>query len=492
MTTMRRICVRRIMAEGGARILIVAACLCAGCTSMMPDRRFDAGFLASRDSTLQGEDRLRAAGPLFEHQQADEELRFTALRPFYAGLDDPRRQWRVRDVLWPVATVRMIENELSWRVLLAYGCDFSSEPGSRYRAALFPIVFVGRDADGEEYFAFFPLGGKINGFLGYDTFRFALFPLYARAAINDVETVWYLWPLFSQTRGSGIFRLRIFPFYGVSETEGQWVKRYVLWPIWTSVRYTYPDEEGGGFLLFPLYGYASVGDKTSWTALPPLFRWASGPTQWDLHCPWPVFQMAGGDVEKLYIWPLWGRRQRGSVRTSFFLWPLGGCVAIDRPNRESRRFVFVPFVYHERTRRLTEEDVTLGSSFYFKLWPLFSYQREDDVSRFRTLALWPLKHTAPIERNLAPLWSLYTRERTADAGMQELLWGLFHQRYGDEGSEGRLFPLFSWRRDGPGGTGPEDGGFGWSFLYGLAGYEREGEQRSLRLFYFLRFGDAGR
>ncbi len=99
----------------------------------------------------------------------------------------------------------------------------------------------------------------------------------------------------------------------------------------------------------------------------------------------------------------------------------------------------------------------------------------------RALALWPLKQTPGIERNWAPLWSLYTRERAGDARDTELLWGIYHHRRTATQRDVSVFPLLRTHRD------DAREARSWSLLYGLAGVEKEGVRRTWRLLYFLKF-----
>ena len=102
------------------------------------------------------------------------------------------------------------------------------------------------------------------------------------------------------------------------------------------------------------------------------------------------------------------------------------------------------------------------ASRYWKLWPLMSWERQGDETLFRFLELWPLRNTAGIERNWAPFWTFYRREKSRETISHNVLWGLYRQSKGDDVRE-------------------------WSLLKGLAAYKRDGSGRSFRLL-FLRLG----
>lgn len=454
--------------------------LAAGCMSVGKNGGYDCGFFVSRDRDLDGSERFRALGPLVEAQKSRQGQGFAAVRPLCCRVTDPESQKRLTEFLWPAGMFKDFKEDRYWRFLPAWGNDYDTRsPGSRSRFNIFPILWSGKSANGEKYFALFPVGGKINEFLGRDKVVFALFPLYGYGRVRDVGTHSVLWPLISWTKGDEVRRLRLFPFYGSSFNKDRWQKRFVMWPLWTSARYLYPDEQGGGFIMFPVYGQANCGDKRTWMVLPPLFRYSVSDDHTELNCPYPFVQYVSGNREKLYLWPLWGKKNYNGVMSSFLLWPIITRQVADRNDSESRRFTILPLLINDSDYSKKEETVTKR---YFKLWPLISYRREGDVKRLRVPDLWMARDVGPVERNFAPLWTLYSRKSVGEARETELLWGLYRNRRG--GSGGRrwsVFPLFSWDR-----TSAKKS-LKWKFLCGLVGYEREGLQKRYNLLYFFRF-----
>jgi hypothetical protein len=121
---------------------------------------------------------------------------------------------------------------------------------------------------------------------------------------------------------------------------------------------------------------------------------------------------------------------------------------------------------------------------YWHCWPLCSYERLGEQTRFRTLMLWPLRHSAPIAREYAPLWTLYTHSAAGQNTDDEVLWGLMRrQRRGAEQSRFSVFPLVEWSRDQRATDQRE-----WNLLKGLVGYERTGTNAQLRLLWRLKLG----
>ena len=95
-----------------------------------------------------------------------------------------------------------------------------------------------------------------------------------------------------------------------------------------------------------------------------------------------------------------------------------------------------------------------------------SWQREGGTSRFRMLEFWPLKNSAPVERNWAPLWTLYKRTNTDGIICKDVLW-------------------FAWHSEREPAVDRKE----WSLLKGLLAYKRDGEKQNLRVLYFMRFGE---
>ncbi len=455
------------------------ACLGAPSAEAMRADPFDAGFLASRHVDANGDVRLKAAGPFFEMAQSTQGWRLAAFRPFFSSVADPERGKARRDYLWPLAASRTIGDEEASRYLIFFSFKHGAkQPDRRYRFWLLPFYFEGRDRQGERYRAIFPLGGTIREFLGRDEVSFVLFPLRSTSRLNDLETGNWLWPFISRTEGEGTARHRVFPLYGRSIREGQYDKRFVLWPFWSDVRYETSGSAGRGFLLFPLYGHMRLENQESWWVLPPFFRYATGARGTRLLAPWPFIQRETGPVEKLYLWPLWGHKKAYNHERTFYLWPIIWDEHTERLGERQDRFMVAPFYVSSASgvsnRPPRERSV--------KLWPLFSYRRVEDRSRFKALDLWPLAESPQVERNWAPFWTLYSSARVAENTDREVLWGLHRdQRRGAESRYWSLFPLWDWRR--------ERGRTSWAVLKGLLGREHGHSNTAWRVLFFFSFGE---
>jgi hypothetical protein len=449
---------------------------------------FDWGFIASRHEDVNGDRCFKAAGPFFQRASSTQDWHMVAVRPLYSSVLDPDNDRRAKDWLWPVATQRRFKNDVQSRYLIFY--HYNHEVGNvrpRYRFWLFPFYFQGRDATGAHYRAVFPLGGSIHEFLGRDEISFILFPIQSKSRLNEVKTSNWLWPLISTTHGDRVERYRVFPFYARSELKDSFKKQAVLWPFWNHVRYDYPGSSGSGFILFPVYGHVKLEDQETWWIVPPFIRYTDGRKMDMLYLPWPFFQrVRSASEDRTYLWPLWGHKRIENVDRQFFLWPLGRVDRRDRGATYSRAFQLIPFYYSSSTRRKPSEGATNVTpkveQVYRKLWPVCSYRREGDQSRFKALELWPFAESSAVERNWSPLWTLYRKDARADRRQCELLWGLYRHHRDEDRRFWSLFPLFTWERDNK-----RDRYRHWSILKGLIGRERDDSHRRWRLLYFMTF-----
>lgn len=470
------------------RICLAAFCLLAY-ARLAGGAELDWGPLLSRDEAPSGEARWRALGPLLEFRTGTNGYRLAAVRPLFSREYDVSQRKTAQDVLWPVWTGKQWHNaatQTQWRCLLlmSWRNDDVQDPGARYSFRVLPFYFQGRDDAGRPYWALFPLGGTIRDFLFYDEVRFWLFPLYGRTRVDDLQGWFALWPVMTRAWNDEVERHRVFPFYGYSKRRDDFEKYFVLWPIWNHARYGYAGASGTGYVLFPLFGRVQLEDQESWMFLPPFFRFSRGAHFNQVYSPWPFIQISRGEVDQTYFWPLWGRKTAKGYEHGFMVWPVCMRTRQFSPRNDRQRSWVLPFVYFTDERQgLPAPETTRRVR---KIWPLFTWHKQNDHSRLRVPTLLPFKDWEAIDRNYAPIWTLYSREATADTMEQEALWGIFRHRRGADGS--RRYALFPLARFA---SRPSAGALEWSFLQGAVGYSRVAGQRRLRLLYFIKLPLGG-
>jgi hypothetical protein len=417
----------------------------------------------------------RALGPFWEWTENKEDYWFAALRPLAGEVYDEVNDEFIREILWPLATRAQKNDRRQQRFLTYLHVDHDvTDPGSASSRWLLPIYFDGQTAEGDTYRACFPLGGKLLDFGSYDEVEFCLFPVYLRVEKGDRTGTSWFWPIFGKVDDPKVRKCRIFPLWGYSETLGQWRDNYLLWPLITWSRPLNDDISGGGFFCMPFGGrlrYAEKDSKRSRDSIAllwPFFSRMKTETGTRWHCPWPFVtierDLTPDDDRKFAIWPLWGQRTDTDETRRFMFWPIawfyGPGTGVETAGaRQSRRLYVLP-VYWAYDYVNTD-----GSrEFYRRLWPLVSVAGSSDgTRRVRVLDLWPAREAPPVDRNWAPLWTLYQHEASNDSRRHELLWG-----------------LWQYRRDGESTCS--------SLLGGLYGRERTGDTSITRLLWFS-FGD---
>ena len=462
---------------------IVALGLGFGCAlSAMPSH--DYGPITSSGTDCHGRDYVKAVGPLVEWAGPGDTPGIKAIRPFFTREDNTATGRDSLDILWPVGHWRHWQNETDWRFLTAwYFGPRATDPSDQYRFWILPVLALGRDKDGEDYGALFPIGGRIDNWFGRDRVEFAMFPLYWHSELNDLRTDHWLWPFVSRTTGDGLSRFRAFPFYGYSEKKGGGRNQFVLWPFWTSSRFDHPGARGSGFMLFPIYGHSKTECGETWLFLPPFFRHTTGKAGTENVYLWPLVQAASTKHEdKFYVWPLYGRRTTPGETRRFWLWPF----VWNRSETQAKEDVnavrvFPVFCSESRTEKRAVTNVV---ERYVSVWPLMSYERMRDTDkRVRVPDLWPFRDTPPIERNLTPLWTVSGYERSSRGSESELLWGLARWGCQSNGVAYRaVFPLASWGHDEKKDTLRE-----WEFLKGMIGCRRDESGKTWRALYFIRW-----
>ena len=265
----------------------------------------------------------------------------------------------------------------------------------------------------------------------------------------------------------------------------------VMWPFWTSTKHNSDGDQGCGYVLFPFFGHAHFTNQETWMFLPPLFRFTDSRKDGKSgNFPWPFIQYSAANPEKFYVWPVWGYKKFPGVESSFFLWPIIHQEKVERPDVQINRFSVIPFVFYESTATISKmeclNDIPVDykpvTDRYFHLWPLGSYCRSGENSRFRTLDMWPAKQAGGIERNWAPFWTLYSHLRSGQNSEDELLWGLYRVNKGENNRRWSIFPLFSWETSTDKGGSKE-----WNLFMGFFGYKREDLLKTYRMLYFFKF-----
>ena len=445
------------------------------------------GPFFSSDTDVNGSKRVRAVGPVYEKLCAPSNQNLRAVRPLYSIRDDLDLDSSSTHAVWPMAIGKRFGNDLDWRFLLISSYhDFDrAAPDSRYRFWILPVYFQGRGTNNNPYLAVFPIAGKIEDGLYHDRIWFVLFPAYSYSRVDDFQTYCALWPVFARGWSADLDKLRIFPFYGYMRRRTDFIKRFILWPVWSDAAYGFPQSAGTAWYLTPVMGHIDLSDQESWSVMPPLIRFSTRGRQKIIYAPWPLFQYSHGITWKLYVWPLAGWKDSHGIQTSFAFWPLAYSTSKELGRGRYTRAKISPVLFCERWTENPgpgEEGRPVTVARTFKFWPLVSFKEDRGRLLMRMPSICPFRDYEAIDRNYAPYWTLFTHSKSGKEIEDELLWGLFQSRRGPERNRTELFPLFFFERN------RLNQAFEWSFLKGLFARSAGPDGNRYRLFWGLTWG----
>ena len=355
-------------------------------------------------------------GPFYQQKQD-----YWAFRPVVSQEAD------VTDVLWPVFTM----HRDWWR--FCYVMNWHDYPDTDgYQFTLLPIWFNGRDQEKGSYWGLFPLyGGHPHIAMLYDL-KFALWPLWHSYRMPRgrewLTTHSVLFPLFSW-RSDGAWSF--WPVYGVNyQRESD--HRYFLWPVATWANYREDRDtagEGWSWMFWPLYGQVRRARESQDMFLPPFFSYArswsrrgrGGDIPEDaeadsvrVRAPWPLFEYERTPSRwRISFWPFYER----SVNLDYS----GG----DESGRVTRFGWKLVELYDDETRVIP---FWASGRSHFRLWPFWETEEEKDVTRLRTLSLFPIRWVPAVDRNWAKYWTFYENESCPLYTDHSLLWGIIRWR----------------------------------------------------------------
>ena len=475
-----------------SRVVFILALACSILSSVQSGlsntNDWSAGFLIHEfPLTLAPGHRLEAAGPFYYREEKGTQTQI-AVPPFFSRTRDSDLDLEEIDFLYPVLTYDRFGSEYRWQIgqLFSFAGGQTQTDQATKRFTLFPIYFQQRSEKPEDnYTAFLPFYGTLKKRLSRDETHFVAFPLYVQTRKRDVVTSNYLYPLFHMRTGDGLTGWQVFPLYGTETKILTWKtnnldeavavggtkRQFYLWPLyideWTGLGTTNVSREQ---LFVPFYLSESSPLRNSKS-----YGWPIGLTSVDdqvggyheIGAPWPIIVFRTGSSNSITrVWPFINiNRSPGRERITY-----GGPVFIhnsytaDLVSWERNRLLY--FLYSDTT----ETNRTTGSVRRLtSLLPLFSARQEHDGStRVQVLALLDpfFGSNKSIERNYAPLYSIWRSERNPKAGTasDSVLWNLF-------------------RKD----TSPDSRKY--SLLFGLFQYQSNPREKRWRVFY-IPFGSG--
>ena len=470
--------------------ILAVACSLLSCaqTGFSTTNDWSAGFFAHEfPLTLAPGHRFEAAGPFF-YQESKGTQQQIAVPPFFSRTWDPDLDFEEYDFLYPVLTYDRFGSEYRWQIgqLFSFAGGQTQTDNDTKRFTLFPIYFQQRSKNPEDnYTAFLPFYGTLKKRLSRDETHFVALPLYVKTLKRGVTTSNYLYPIFHTRTGEGLTGWQVWPLFGTETKTLTWKtnniseavpvggteRRFYMWPFY------FDERTGLGttnvyreqlFVPFYLFGSSPLRYSKS-------YGWPIGLTTVDdrvegyheIGAPWPIIVFRTGASNSITrVWPFINVNHMPGRERITYLGPAYIHLSYTAELVSWQRNRLLYFLYSDTTetnrvagtvRRLTS------------LLPLFTARQEHDgSSRVQVLALLDpfFGSNKSIERNYAPIYSLWRSEKNpkAGTGSESILWNLYRQ---DTSREFRKYSL----------------------LFGLFQYQSTPRDKRWRLFY-IPFGSG--
>jgi hypothetical protein len=444
---------------------------------------FSAGpFFDQFPLTLDSGQRTEIMGPFYYQQQTAAD-KIIAFPPFFSSDTDPAIDASEYDSLYPIFSYVRYGTQYRAQLIELFSFSGGQDPDNleRRRFTIYPLYFQQRSPDtNDNYTAVVPFYGHLKGRLFRDQIFFVMFPAYSETRKRDVVNDNYLYPFFNARHGDGMHGWQFWPFYGtehkvVTTTTNDWGEvitngghnqMFALWPI----HFRQDNGIGTGNTEkfradLPFYSWFRSPQRDQTSVLWPFFNWINNREpdkqyrEWEM--PWPFIVVSRGEGKTgLRIFPFYGHATNSIFRDDFYLWPIYKFNSVYSPPLDRRRTRILLFLFQDTVDRNTE---TGKAHQRLDLWPLFVHTSDfNGNTRLQVFA--PVESFVPsspgIERNWAPLWSVWRQENNPATGAdsQSFLWN-FYRRDAAPGSK-RI-----------------------SFFFGLYQSESTRDTKKVRLFY---------
>ena len=445
-------------------------------------------------------------------------------RPFYMK-NEYRRDRSIFDAsLMPLVFWRYRNSRKSeWKSLfgLVDSMDYRHSNGVQdYDFGAFPLLYYGDSQDARDrYFLLWPVGGTVRGKLGQDRisayvfpgvllfFKYppkfppnwltigilvlSLIPVYADYQHKEYQAWAVFWPLIQRGRSPDRDDFRVLPFYAHNYKRNSYDN--YSWLLLINYEHNYfKDDQSKTVFVLPFYGrrWSRSGKMASSTLLWPFFSWGYNKksADYELNFPWPLMQIrdcASPPVYKMIFFPFYGWYIYDTNET-FFVTPFYFNLRKKTASLESDYyFHFIIIWYFKRDYKKTHP--VYGKSWrYFKIWPLYQYEKDDRGNlAYSLLSLLPFRDPEGYERLYQPFWTLFEYRRFQDGEQRlGLILRFYYQRWNENFFYSKFFPFYSYGHEG--GKLRD-----FTVLLSMLGYEYEKKGRYLRLLWIpLRLGDS--
>lgn len=398
----------------------------------------------------------QAIGPLLFFQDGPDGSH-GGMRPLY--LSSTTDEGRDRTLLYPFFTWRERADfrSFSFFQLINHRVDAPGEATVDERFDVWPFWFSRASGDpATSYRALFPLAGTIKHRFGRDRIDFTAFPLHARTEKAGRAVTHTPWPFVRRTTGAGHEGFELWPLYGRVAREGDYSRRFWLWPLgYHSARNLAAAEPDVKLGLLPFYtrdtGPGYISENYAW----PFFGYSDRVQPYRYHETrwlWPFLVQGRGADRVVNRWaPFYSHSiVKGSEKT-WLLWPLLRHQAWEADGLAQDKTQLLFFLYWSLEQSSPDRPAA-PTAHKRHLWPLFS-SWDNGAGHRQVQALSPFEVFFPrndtIRRLWTPLFALYRYERQPDASESHAwLWRAVTWRRSGAGRELHLGPIASFTAAG--------------------------------------------
>lgn len=398
----------RVLADrwrSAARSAVPAALAGALAACAAPGSEIHLEPLFARYTTADGAREIEALGGLFHRRVGapnvweddpgqEGDYTYLTLGPLYSSDERPDGDW-ASHFLVPLGFTSARDGEgLSFLVPVYIWTreELPDGSGSEWKLAALPGLLM-RSLNGRTEVGFFPFLGRFEDLVTFDRVIFVLWPLFVYAERNGSVSYHILYPIFGWTYGGGESSFHVFPLFGRARIEDRYDRTYLLWPFFHFGR----DHMGGGgeeeevtWWLFPLIGRRQRGTFEAYTWLWPFFGYSHDSRSgfWALDFPWFFVRIQRGpdDEFRTRFWPLYSHSYADGLESWNFLWPFVH-VRREEVGNMRRTSTYVIPIWQSWDRVETASgpprNELASSASWRKLVPLFQYERRDDPAEGR-------------------------------------------------------------------------------------------------------------
>jgi len=460
-------------------------------------------FYSSSDkTTTDSHTYISALSPIFEYSSKDNE-HFLAFHPLFSQTKSTTTT--ELDILYPIfrytgkkTDTPQIKEEKKW-ILFPLFVKRNRTLNNNIKlktTVLFPIFFYGRYSDGKGYLiilpfifyaknspvfvpiylpskqnfeAFFPLYGNFKKFLGKDSLKFFLFPLFVHSEKKEMKCTSIIWPIFGLFYGEKISGFRLFPLFGfakkINEEDKIETSAYFIWPLGHHKRYPasikkstppisldmffpfFINFKKGNTIIeyyFPFWGRKKSSNQSTTSYLFP-FLMVTKNTK-DKFSQYRFFgilfnRKTGETKKETQLFPFYGVKKRTNYKRNYVLWPFYTSAEDKMKNVNYKRKYLFPF-YISQKKEFNDGSIEKKSC----LFPFFGKKklRDGNIS-FQTLWLFWYTEDKGIDRNWAPLWAFYKSTKKLNGDFCKSVFGRLYYSEQCDGKKKKEINLFIYR-----------------------------------------------